>query len=148
MPSHLRKPELLEILPNGGPTQARDEDCDRIDEIMIVTSNCQVNTSITESDERWARLRGDKLSCRCIATVELSSDKVKPLDDSRNDVAPFDHRTYAYVSTRKALRNGANDVISNHLYDRPYVLFGQRVLVHERVHSRVNIRRRRGCQRA
>jgi hypothetical protein len=115
---------------------------------MIVTSNCQVNTSITESDERWARLRGDKLSCCCIATIGLSSDKVKPLDDSRNDVAPFDHRTYAYVATRKALRNGANDVIPNHLYDRPYVLFGQRVLVHERVHGRVNIRRRRGCQRA
>ena len=67
---------------------------------------------------------------------------MKPPDNSRNDVAPFDHRTYAYVATRKALRNGDDDVISNHLIDRPYVLRGQRVLVHERVHGRVNIRRR------
>ena len=73
---------------------------------------------------------------------------MKPPDNSRNDVEPFDHRPCAYVATRKVLRNGTNDVISDHLRDRPYVLRGQRVLVHERVHGRVNIRRRCGCQRA
>ena len=113
---------------------------------MIVTINCQVNTSITESDKQ-APLRRDKLSC-CIGLVRVSSDKVKPHDNIRNDIAPFDHRTYAYVSTRKALRNRANDVISNHLFDRPYVLRGERMLVHQCVHGRVNIRRRCGCQRA
>jgi hypothetical protein len=39
-------------------------------------------------------------------------------------------------------------VISNHLFDRPHVLRGERMLVHEGVHGRVNIRRRCGCQRA
>ena len=73
---------------------------------------------------------------------------MKRPDDVRNDVAPFDHRTHAHVATRKALRNRPNNVISNHLFDRPYVLRCERVLVHERVHGRVHIRRRRGCQRA
>ncbi len=111
---------------------------------MIVKSDCLVNLDITESDKRRP-LVGDKLSC-CIAPVGLSSDKVKPLDNGRNDVTPLDHRTYAYVPACKALRNGTNDVVPDHLFDRPYVLRSQRVLIHERVHSRVNIRRRCGCQ--
>lgn len=102
-----------------------------------------MNTFITESNGTGLF---EKLSCY-IALGSLS-DKLKFADDSQNDVVPFDHRTDAYVATRKALGNGANDVISNHLHDRPYVLLGQRVLVHERVHGRVNIRRRCGRQRA
>ena len=103
-----------------------------------------MNTSITESNGTGSF---EKLGC-CITLGSLSSDKVKLADDSQNDIGPFDHRTDAYVATRKVLRNGANDVISDHLHDRPYVLLGQRVLVHERVHGRVNIRRRCGRQRA
>lgn len=83
------------------------------------------------------------LTCRI-----TRSDEVKLLDNGRHDVAPLDHRTNAYVATCKTLRNGANDVVPNHLSDRPYVLRGQRVLVHERVHGRVNIRRGCGRQRA
>jgi len=73
---------------------------------------------------------------------------VKPLDDRGNDIAPLDHRTYAHIAASEALRNGTNDVIPDHLADRSYVLGRQRVLVHERVHGRIDERRRRGRQRA
>ena len=83
----------------------------------------------------------------CITAVNLF-DEMKPLDNSGNNVAPLDHRAYAYIAASEALRNGTDDVIPDRLLDRPYVLRGQRVLVHERVHGRINERRRRGRQRA
>ena len=95
-----------------------------------------MNTFITKSGEQFVRVQ-DKLSCRI-----TRSDEVKSLDDGRYDVAPLDHRTHAYVATRKTLRDGTDDVVPDHLSDRPYVLRGQRVLVHERVHGRINVRRR------
>ena len=73
---------------------------------------------------------------------------MKSLNNGRNNVAPLNHRTHTYVAASKALGNGANDVIPDHLPNSSYVLRSQRVLVHERIHGRVDIRRRRGCQRA
>src|SRR5258708_38320489 len=104
-----------------------------------------MNTCITKSDERT---REGGQSSYGISWIRFSSDKVKPPDNGRNDVAPFDHRTYAYVTACKIFRNGTNDLIPDHLFDRPYVLRGQRMLIHERVHGRVNVRRRYRCQRA
>jgi hypothetical protein len=73
---------------------------------------------------------------------------VKLLNDRGDNLAPLDHRTFAHISASEALRNGTYDVIPDHLSDRPYVLRGQRVLVHERVHGRIDERWRRGRQRA
>jgi hypothetical protein len=75
-------------------------------------------------------------------------NEVKPPDHGSHNVAPLNHRTYAYVAARETLRDGTDDMISDHLSDRAYVLRRQRVLVHERVHGRVDVRRRRGRQRS
>ena len=69
-------------------------------------------------------------------------------NDGGDNLAPLDHRAYAHISASEALRNGTYDMIPDHLSDRPYVLRGQRVLVHERVHGRIDECRRRGRQRA
>ena len=82
-----------------------------------------------------------------MSTIARISNERKSFDDRGNDVAPFDHRAYANVAARETLRNRPNDIVPNHVPDSSDVLRGQRVFVHERVHSRINVCRRRRGQR-
>jgi len=75
-------------------------------------------------------------------------DEVELLDYRGDDVAPLDHRADAHIAACETLRDGTNDVIADHVTYRPHVLRRQRVLVHERVHGWVYVRRRRRRQRA
>jgi hypothetical protein len=82
-----------------------------------------------------------------VLTVTRVSDESESFDNRFNDVAPFDHRTDANVAAREILGNGPNDLVPNHVSDSSDVLRGQRVLVHERVHRRIYVCRRRRSQR-
>ena len=86
-------------------------------------------------------------TCTCTIPVQIP-DEEKPLDNGRNDVAPFHHRADPHVAAREVLRNGTDNVVPDHVPDRPNMLRGQRVLVHERVHGGINICRRSRSQRA
>ena len=80
--------------------------------------------------------------------ISPPSDFFDEVNDRGNNIAPLDHCTYAHITASEALRNGTKDVIPDHLSYRSYVLGRQRVLVHERVHGRIDVCRRRGRQRA
>jgi hypothetical protein len=82
-----------------------------------------------------------------MSTVTQISDESKSFDNRRNYIAPFDHRTDANVAAREILGDRPNDIVPNHVSDSSDVLRGQRVFVHERVHRRVNVCRRRRGQR-
>lgn len=80
-----------------------------------------------------------------MSAVVRISDESESFDNRRDDVAPFDHSADANVAARETLGNRANDIVPNHVSDGSDMLCGQRVFVHERVHRRVNVcRRRRG----
>jgi len=80
-----------------------------------------------------------------VSTVSWTSDESESFNNRRNDVAPFDHCADANVAARETLGNRSNNIVPNHISDSSDVLRSQRMLVHERVHRRVNVcRGRRG----
>jgi hypothetical protein len=110
-----------------------------------IKSVCQEMYSRLTTDSDGSQVGGQRLrlGARTTNIAVQISDEEKPPDNSRNDVAPFDHRANSHVAASEVLRNGSNDVVPDYFPDSPDVQRGQRMLVHERVHGGVDIRRRR-----
>jgi hypothetical protein len=67
--------------------------------------------------------------------------------DRLDDVGPLDHRAEPYITAGQFLGYRPDDGVSNHAADHFEVSRGERVLIHEGIHGRVDESGCRWCKR-